>query len=170
MHRLITTVVTLLPAILATSATNTTCPKQADAPTLPQQIPIFDVPSTFANAADSQPADTVAQILNTLSLYPLSIDGKDFNSLSRVFTEDAIANFSAPVGVLTPLTAIKAGIEKQIATVDTQHAYGTQIVEVLDACSARSVSYFTASHFGRGSYLGEVSVLQALICLWLWDF
>lgn len=49
-----------------------------------------------------------------------------------------------------------AAIEAALATVDTQHAYGTQIVEILGRDQARSVSYFTATHFGRGRFYGQV--------------
>ena len=139
------------------NAVNNNC--SSTAPTLPKPIALADIPTTFAAATKRQPADTVAQILNTLSVYPLAIDGKSFASLSLVFTEDVITNYSAPLNVLTPLNVVEATLEDSLAPVDTQHAYGTQIVEVLDACTARSVSYYTASHFGKGSYAGQVKIL-----------
>ena len=39
----------------------------------------------------------------------------------------------------------------------TQHSYGTQVIEIESGgCDAKAVTYFTATHFGRGVYLGEV--------------
>jgi len=158
--------VAIVHTILVTMAaevhsTKTSCSFNSTAsPILPRGIPIFNVPNLYAPATNSQPADTVAQILNTLSLYPLAIDGKNFPALSLVFAPNVIANFSAPVGVLTPLPAVQKGLEQILAPVDSQHSYGTQIVDVLDDCHVRSVSYFTASQFGKGKYYGQVSCLR----------
>lgn len=58
--------------------------------------------------------------------------------------------------MLTSLSVVEAALEAALAPVDTQHAYGTQIVELLGEGEARSVSYFTATHFGRGKYVGQV--------------
>ncbi|KAL6722055.1 hypothetical protein ACLMJK_001160 [Lecanora helva] len=155
MHWTIPFLSTLLLSILVrANVANNSC--SSAAPTLPKPIAFKDTPKLFANAASRQSADTVAQILNTLSLYPLSVDGKDFDSLSLVFTDDAIVNLSAPLGVATPLSAIKTTIAQSLAPVDSQHAYGTQIVNIVDECRAQSISYFTASQFGRGNYAGQV--------------
>ena len=143
----------LVPATSPMS-NKTSCPTYT--PSTPQPIDLVDLPSIYANASKSQNADTVAQILNTLSLYPFAIDGKNFAALSLVFTEDVIANYSAPLNILTPLSVVQKSLEQSLAPVNSQHAYGTQAVEVLDSCSARSVSYFTANQFGMGQYAGQV--------------
>lgn len=49
-----------------------------------------------------------------------------------------------------------AALKSNLAAVDTQHTYGTQIVEITTPDEARSVSYFTATHFGRGKYVGQL--------------
>lgn len=151
------TILLMIPA--NANSPNKSCPsKPSGTPTNTSAIPLFDLAPTLVLATRPQDAVTVTQILNTLSLYPLAIDGKNFPALSEVFAADVITNYSAPLNVLTPLSSVQAALEQSLAPVDTQHAYGTQIVEVLDACRARSVSYFTASHFGKGSYSGQVSV------------
>lgn len=80
-----------------------------------------------------------------------------------MFTENVTANYSSPLGLLTPLSAVKEGLERFFAPVDAQHAHGTQVVEISGACEARSVSYFTATHFGRGKYYGEVRVVAFVL-------
>lgn len=114
------------------------------------------LPTSYQNAIYPQAAGDVAQILNTLSLYPLAVDGKDFDALSLVFTADVYTNFSAPLNVLTPLTVVKQALNQSLAPVTSQHSYGTQIVEILSECQAKSLSYFTASQFGKGVYYGQV--------------
>lgn len=52
----------------------------------------------------------ILSIKNTLSLYPLAIDGKDFSLLASVFTTDAVANYSTGVGVLDGLDQIETGL------------------------------------------------------------
>ena len=67
-------------------------------------IPFFDLPIlTSAGKFNADPRD-VESIRNTLALYPLSIDGKNFDALSLVFTKDAVANYSEPLNVLTGLS------------------------------------------------------------------
>ena len=126
-------------------------------PSLPVPIPFSSTPAVYNTATRPQSANTIAQILNTLSFYPLAIDGKAFSALSLVFTDKIVANYSAPIGVVSGLSNISAVIESSLAPVDTQHSYGTQVVQVLGDERARSLSYFTASHFGREKYYGEVS-------------
>lgn len=135
-------------------------------PTLPTPIPFSLLPTTYTPATHPQPATLIAQILNTLSLYPLAIDGKNFSALSLVFTENIIANYSPPIGVVSGLSNLMAVLQNSLAPVDSQHSYGTQVVIVEgdgEEGTARSLSYYTASQFGRGKHYGEVS---SLLCLW----
>ena len=121
-------------------------------------IPLFDVANVFAPSKEPQDPTALAQISHTLALYPLSLDGKDFSQLKNVFFEDAIANYSAPIGVATGLSAIEATVERALQLVTTQHSLGTQTI-VLDksGCKARALTYLTASHFGKGKYEGQVA-------------
>ncbi|KAJ6458218.1 hypothetical protein C8R45DRAFT_1110126 [Mycena sanguinolenta] len=97
-------------------------------------------------------------IRTTLGHYPLSIDGKNFAALALVFAADAVANYSAPLGVLTPLATIQAVLTSGLEKVTTQHALSTQVIEVLSESEAFSVTYYTATHFGMGLYEGEIAV------------
>lgn len=95
-------------------------------------------------------AGTIEAIRNTLALYAFAIDGKDFDSLSKVFTTDAVANYSAPLNVLSPLSSIQSVLSTSLACVTTQHALGTQRIDVLSPVTAKSVTYYHATHFGKG--------------------
>lgn len=79
---LILTLITLLPNPTLTQTK----------PSLPAPIPFASLPSLYTDATTPQNPVNIAQILNTLSLYPLAIDGKNFTALSEVFTEDAIVS------------------------------------------------------------------------------
>ncbi|RDW74771.1 hypothetical protein BP6252_05913 [Coleophoma cylindrospora] len=119
-------------------------------------ISFFDLPVvTPVSPLLVSPSD-VETIRRTLSRYSLAIDGKNFAALSLIFTSNAVANYSAPLNVLTPLTTIQSALEASLMPVTTQHLLGTQFIDILSPTSAFSVSYFTATHFGKDVYLGEI--------------
>ncbi|KAJ5163202.1 uncharacterized protein N7500_005032 [Penicillium coprophilum] len=116
--------------------------------------------SSLASSYTSKPytdAGTVEAIRNTLALYAFAIDGKDFDALSKVFTTDAVANYSAPLNVLTPLKNIQSVLDTSLACVTTQHMFGTQRIDVLSPSTAKSVTYYRAAHFGKGDKASEVA-------------
>ena len=117
-------------------------------------IPFFDLPTLVANAPHAANPAIVEAIRTTLALYPLAIDGKNFNALSQLFTFNAIANYSEPLNILTPLSTIQSVLQSSLSAVTTQHAFATQLIDVLSPTSAFSVTYYTATHFGRGPFLG----------------
>lgn len=120
-------------------------------------IPLRTVPTAYPLSLTLQDADIQNQIRNTLAHYPLAIDGKNFDALDRVFTADAVANYSAPIYIVTGLPAIKTTLEQALRPVLSQHSYGTQVIEIeKDERTARSVTYYTASHFGTGNKTGKV--------------
>ncbi|KAJ7738400.1 hypothetical protein B0H16DRAFT_1214683, partial [Mycena metata] len=96
------------------------------------------------------------QIRNTLSLYPLIIDGKAFDHLDLVFTQDVYANYSAPLGVINGTDALGVVLQQSLAPVDSQHLLGTCVVQFLVDVDARTVTYFQVSHFGKGLFSGQV--------------
>lgn len=126
----------------------------------PSPIPLPSLPSLFAPEADLSPPDPMAesQIRNTLAMYPFSIDSKNFTALSSVFHPDAVANFSGPINVLSGLDEIIDTIGASLAVfASTHHIYGTQAIRLDDAgLCARTVTYFTAAHFGKGEAEGQV--------------
>lgn len=101
-------------------------------------------------------AGTIEAIRNTLAIYPFAIDGKNFDALSKVFTTNAVANYSAPLNVLTPLSTIQSVLQTSLACVTTQHLLGTQWIDIISPVSAKSVTYFRAAHFGKGQTEGQV--------------
>lgn len=125
-----------------------------------EPVPLFDTAAVYAGASARQDSPTLAQIRNTLSLYPLAVDGKNFDLLRNVFFQDAIANYSAPLNILTPLPVIEKALAAALASVTTQHLLGTQVVELSPGGrKAKALTYFTATHFGKNQYEGQI--LQA---------
>ena len=121
-------------------------------------VPPIDL-STLADGCTPEvytDAGSIEAIRNTLAIYPFAIDGKNFDALSKVFTTDAVANYSAPLNVLTPLSSIQSVLESSLECVTTQHLYGTQWIDVVSPLAARSVTYFRAAHFGKGQSEGQV--------------
>lgn len=114
-------------------------------------IPFFSLPAIISKDEFKADPRSIEAIRATLALYPLAVDGKNFDALSRIFAEDAVANYSEPLNVLTPLSTIKSSLESSLNPVTTQHAYGTQLIDILSPDSAFSVTYYTATHFGKGS-------------------
>ena len=120
-------------------------------------IPIYAVPTSYPLSLTRQDADLQDQIRNTLAHYPLALDGKNFAALNLIYTADAVVNYSAPLNVLTGLPQIEAVVEQTLRAVLTQHSYGTQVIEIEKGKTrARSVTYFTATHFGKGNATGKV--------------
>jgi hypothetical protein len=93
----------------------------------------------------------IEAIRNTLAPYPFAIDGKDFAALSNIFAQNVVANYFAPLNILTPLSAVISVLESSLGCVTTQHSVSTQLITVLSVKSAFSVTYFRAMHFGRGN-------------------
>ena len=68
-----------------------------------------------------------------------------------------MANYSAPLGVVTGLESVKSAVEAALEKVTTQHALTTTVVEILEGGrAAKSLTYLTATHFGMGEYVGQV--------------
>ena len=114
--------------------------------------------------SDQSPADLISvqvsesQIRNKLSLYSLALDGKNFTRLDYVFTEDVVANFSEPIGVVKGLANVKEVVREALEGVDTQLLLGTQLIEVdpKNPCTAKSLTYFASTFFGTGDQKGKV--------------
>ncbi|KFZ19524.1 hypothetical protein V502_03605 [Pseudogymnoascus sp. VKM F-4520 (FW-2644)] len=120
-------------------------------------IPFFSLPTLISKENFKADPRNIETIRATLALYPLAIDGKNFESLSLIFASDAVANYSAPLNVLTPLSTIQSVLETSLNPVTTQHSFGTQLIDVLSYDSAFSVTYYTATHFGRGGFEGKTA-------------
>ena len=123
-----------------------------------QPVPQFDLPYAFQSAEYVASPSDVEAIRNTLALYPLAIDGKNFPALGLVFATNAVANYSAPLNVLTPLSTIESALEASLAPVTTQHSFSTQVIDILSPNTAVSVTYYTATHFGIGQFAGQIVI------------
>lgn len=130
----------------ADTTTNHTAPS-GHCPTLDlAPLTVHDL-ANIVPSITTQDVVAVDAIRNTLAQYPFAIDGKNFDRLDRVFTADAVVNYSAPIGVLSGLPAIKT-IGQSLAMFNrTQHSYGTQYIEICSPVSSIAVTYYTASHF-----------------------
>ncbi|KAF1965309.1 hypothetical protein BU23DRAFT_561231 [Bimuria novae-zelandiae CBS 107.79] len=118
------------------------CPKIAPGP-----VSFNYLAGQFSPQALPDPI-AIESIRQTLSLYALAIDGRDFEVLRKVFTTNARANYSDPIGVLNGVQAIIDTLPPGLNTfVSTQHHLGTQYIHVCSLTSAVSVTYFQASHF-----------------------
>ncbi|CAF9929842.1 MAG: hypothetical protein HETSPECPRED_007469 [Heterodermia speciosa] len=125
-----------------------------DDPTAP--IPLPAVATSYSRSLTRQDADIQDQIRNTLAHYPLALDGKNFAALDLFYTADAVANYSEPLNVVTGLPQIEAVVERTLRRVLTQHTYGTQVIEIEKGKTrARSLTYFTATHLGKGNATGK---------------
>ena len=132
-------------------ATSRTAASNLCAQFSPSPIPIHQLPSYFPSRQDIDVSTilNIEAIRQVISLYPLAIDGKDFTSLASIFAPDAVANYSAPLGVLTGTPAITTALEAALATfLRTQHHLGTSNIHVCDnQKQAISTTYYRAVHF-----------------------
>ena len=144
------------------------CDTYAPAPISLHQLPGFCPPPRNVDASSLH--TTEAAIRRTLALYPLAIDGRAFSSLTNVFAQDAVANYSAPIGVLKGPDEIASSLEAATATfLGTQHLLGTTNVRLCEGGKkAISATYYTAVHFlaqngtvGPDGIVGLNSVLYA---------
>lgn len=116
----------------------------------PSPVPFSQLPDYFSRQKVSDVAvlADVEEIRQTLSQYAFSIDGRDFDALSDVFTTDAVANYSAPLGVLNGLEAIEATLSAALSQFPgTQHLLGTQKIRLCSKETAISATYYRAAHY-----------------------
>ena len=93
-------------------------------------------------------ATSIEAIRQTLAIYALAIDGRNFEALRKVFTTNTRANYSDPIGVLNGVQAIIDTLPPGLtAFASTQHFLGTQYIDICSLTTAVSVTYFQASHF-----------------------
>lgn len=131
------------------------CSQLASGPVALDQVPEYFPPQQNADVRALLDTESIRQ---TLAFYALAIDGRDFNSLPNVFTADAIANYSAPLGVLKGRDAIKTALAAALGTfTGTQHLLGTQVIDIcgVGANAAVSVTYYRAAHFLPRNTSGE---------------
>lgn len=120
-------------------------------------VPLFSLPTIFPQSTAAQNPIDYNEIRNTLSLYPLAVDGKNFGSFSKVFTSNVVANLSQG-GLIHGLPALEGAVSASFVHVTTQHQLGTQYIDIVkEGREAESVTYFTATLLGTGKFYGQVS-------------
>ena len=129
------------PCLAMVDSSTDCCPTIAPGP-----ITVYDLDNILPSVT-SQDVVAVDAIRNTLAQYPFAIDDKNFDRLDRVFTEDAVANYGAPIGVLAGLPAIKTIADGLAQFNRTHHSYGTQYIKICSPISAIAITYFTSSQF-----------------------
>jgi hypothetical protein len=118
------------------------CPKIAPGP-----VSFNYLAGQFTPQALPDPIATES-IRQTLALYALAIDGRNYEVLRKVFTNNARANYSDPIGELNGVQAIIDTLAPSLSTfVSTQHHLGTQLIHICGLTSAVSVTYFQATHY-----------------------
>jgi ketosteroid isomerase-like protein len=113
-------------------------------------LALFAAGDVFQNPVD------IDSIRHTLALYSFSLDSKNFDGLGSVFTPDAVADYSQPIGVLHGLSEIQATLSAALARLKTQHSLTTQHIKLLGHRRANATTYVIASHFGVGVYDGQL--------------
>ncbi|KAG8627194.1 hypothetical protein KVT40_004677 [Elsinoe batatas] len=105
-------------------------------------------------------------IKNTLSLYCVALDTKDYDLLHEVFTEDVEAFY--PFASMRGISELSNRIGRRLAPATSQHALTTQHINFPPSqpttkkrsggkgpTSASVMTYFTATHFGKGEWVGR---------------
>lgn len=110
--------------------------------------------SSYELASSLRPTSNIADLLaiqsirDTLALYPLALDGRNYDILDKVFVHDVQATYMEPLGTFSNVQDLKSGLAKVLSGLaSTQHNYGTQLINVLSPTTAVSVTYIHASHF-----------------------
>lgn len=149
--------------VVPPAITSQACNGYSPSPIPVGQLPAFFPPQHRPEVATLLDTEAIRQIL---ALYPYIIDGRSFSALSDVFTSDAVANYSAPLGVLNGLSTIASTLESALASFEgTQHLLGTQSIRICDDNIAISITYYRAVHFlpqnGTGGVVGANDIIYA---------
>ncbi|KAI5205413.1 hypothetical protein E4T39_03126 [Aureobasidium subglaciale] len=104
-------------------------------------------------------------IKNTISLYCIALDDKNWPLLERVFVPNVIATY--PFNN-EPILGLEALI--RLNPVTTQHALTTQHLLLHDNGTAKATTYFTGVHLGRGKWVGKQVIaygkyIDELVCV-----
>lgn len=97
------------------------------------------------------------QILRKISQYALSIDSKNYPSLSDIFTHDLVAQYPYPPpnDTIHGATALQQVLEFRLFGLVTQHAISTTVVDFSGISTANSTAYLTATYLGQSTLAGE---------------
>ena len=129
----------------------------------PEIIPLSELTTVFSDPSGTQNPEDYVQIRNTAMLYPLHMDGKNFD-LGDLFTDNVVANLSQGP-IVNGLPALEGALQASLAAVTSHHDLGTQYINIADSgCTAASITYFHASLLGVGPSYGQVCSQDFTFC------
>lgn len=85
--------------------------------------------------------DSISTIKNILSEYCIILDTKKYSDLSKIYTSDAVADFTTiGLGVLNGLPAIESAMNTSLFGIPTQHGMTTSYISDISEKSANATS------------------------------
>lgn len=100
----------------------------------------------------------IVSIQQTLALFPIAVDTKNYDLFSSVFTPNVSANFSMPGSQnIHGIPMLTASLSKGLAGLVSQHSLSTLSVNFSSPTVATSVQYLVGTFFGQGNLTGQVS-------------
>ena len=110
-------------------------------------------PTEYALSNTPSAAD-VTGIQQTLGLFSVAIDLKQFDLLGAVFAPNATANFTGH-SVSVGLPAITSYLTRGLTGLKTQHDLGTLYINMTGPATATSYNWLQGTFFGTGSASGQ---------------
>lgn len=104
---------------------------------------------------DFSDTDAIIAIKQTLALWSLVVDSKNFPLLSKVFTSDVVTSI-APVNDPVGLAEITAFYVAAFDNLTTFHEDSTNYVEFLSEENAKATHYVEAVYIGQGNLTGQI--------------
>lgn len=94
-------------------------------------------------------------IRNSIARYCIGLDLKDWDLFSKAFSGNIKAHFPEPVGLVEGIPAFRAKMQTMVASLQTQHALSTQLIEITGEKTAEATTYVRAINFGTGKNEGK---------------
>lgn len=124
-------------------------------------LALLCVATTAVAHYKSEPDTTAAelQIRNKISLYAVSLDLKNYEALTRVFTKDTVADYRVPEspGPLHGVSAVQDYVRTALTGQTTQHTISTTLVEFTNPQAPNSTAYLVANYLGQGNLTGQAA-------------
>ncbi|KAL8806733.1 MAG: hypothetical protein Q9182_001131 [Xanthomendoza sp. 2 TL-2023] len=111
-------------------------------------------PAEYAKANNASAQDITA-IQQTLGLFPIAVDTKQFNLLDAVFTPTATGNFTGR-SVSVGLPAIKSYFDKGLTDLVSQHNLATLYINMTGPDKATAHNWVQDSYFGTGNATEQI--------------
>lgn len=99
-------------------------------------------------------AEDVTGIQQSLGLFAVAIDLKQFDLLDVVFSANATANFTGH-SVIVGVSTIKAYLSKGLAGLKSQHNLGSLYINMTGPDKATSYNWLHGTFFGTGNASGQ---------------